>query len=107
MLGLKLMASEKKLDLPSLYKDKSYARSTHMRLSTSQVATKCDGFMSYGPLVMDGYACCYNPREHDMNFAIAAMNSMQETSAIKFRQALDDSLMDMHNVLLKTQKHKL
>lgn len=101
------MALEKKLELPSLYKDKSYAKSTHMRLSTSQVATKCDGFMCYGPLVMDGYACCYNPRDKDMNFAIAAMNSNPETSAIKFHQVLEDSLMDMHNVLLKMQKHKL
>lgn len=107
LLGLKLIATEKKIDLPLLYKDKSYVESTHMRLSTSQVATKCDGFMCYGPLVMDGYGCCYNPRDNDMNFAISSMVSNRETSSDKFHEALETSLMDMHNVLLKTQKHKL
>lgn len=107
LLGLKLTALEKKLQLPSLYKDVSYARSSHMRISSSQVATKCDGFMCYGPLVEDGYACCYNPRSNDINFAVSAMKSNPDTNASTYRKALENSLTDMHDLLLKTQKHKL
>jgi carnitine O-acetyltransferase len=107
LLGLKLAAIENQLPVPDLYKDPSFTRSTHMRLSTSQVATKCDGFMCYAPLVPDGYGCCYNPRANDMNFAVSAFVEHPDTTALQFRQALEASLDDMHNILAKTQKSKL
>ncbi|KAJ8983433.1 hypothetical protein NQ317_005898 [Molorchus minor] len=107
LLGLKLLALENGLQLPDIYKDPSFVRSTHMRLSTSQVATKCDGFMCYAPLTVDGYGCCYNPRPYDINFGVSAFVKCPETSAHQFREALENSLHDMHNILVKTQKHKL
>lgn len=63
--------------------------------------------MCYGPLVEDGYACCYNPRDNDMNFGISAFKSNSITSADRFRVALEDSLYDMQDILLRTQKSKL
>ncbi|KAI4464457.1 carnitine o-acyltransferase [Holotrichia oblita] len=107
LLGLKLMALERGEEIHPLYSDPGYVRSAHMRISTSQVATKCDGFMCYGPLVPDGYACCYNPRSNDMNFAVSAFVEDPTTSAPKFREALEKSLLDMHNVLVKIGKSKL
>lgn len=107
LLGLKLIALENNIEIPELYKDPSFTRSTHMRLSTSQVATKCNGFMCYGPLVPDGYGCCYNPRDNYINFAVSAFVSHPDTSATKFRESLENSLTDMHNVLAKAQKAKL
>lgn len=100
LLGLKIAAKELGVELPPLFNDPSYTRSTHMRISTSQVASKCDGFMCYGPLVNDGYACCYNPREEDMNFAISALKSNDETDATKFKESLENSLDDMNNLLV-------
>ncbi|CAH2066599.1 unnamed protein product, partial [Iphiclides podalirius] len=107
LLGLKLTAIENKMDIPALYSDAGYKRSAHMRLSTSQVACKCDGFMCYGPLVTDGYATCYNPRDNDVNFATAAFVTNPDTSCDKYRKALEQSLQDMHDVLLQTTKAKL
>lgn len=107
LLGLKLVALENKIEVPELYKDVSYTRSAHMRISSSQVATKCDGFMVYGPLTPDGYGCCYNPRPNDINFGVSAFKNHPDTSANKYRQALEESLKDMHDVLAKTQKSKL
>lgn len=63
--------------------------------------------MCYGPVVPDGYGCCYNPRPKDINFAVSAFAEHPDTSATKFRQALEASLLDMHDVLAKTQKAKL
>ncbi|XP_044750467.1 carnitine O-acetyltransferase-like [Coccinella septempunctata] len=107
LLGLKLAAKELKKELPELYKDVAFSRSSHMRLSTSQVATKCKGVMAYGPLVPNGYGCCYNPRPDDIFFAVSCFKDNEETDANKFRNALERSLLDMHNLLARNQKHKL
>lgn len=37
LLGLKLIAIENGIEIPKLYQDPSFTRSTHMRISTSQV----------------------------------------------------------------------
>ncbi|XP_072377173.1 carnitine O-acetyltransferase [Diabrotica undecimpunctata] len=107
LLGLKLIALENGIELPEIYKDKAYILSSRMRLSTSQVATKCDGFMCYAPLTDDGYGCCYNPRPDDINFGLSAFTNNKETSARRYREALTESLQDMHHLLAKTQKAKL
>uniref|UniRef100_A0A646QE80 CarnOAT n=1 Tax=Hemiscolopendra marginata TaxID=943146 RepID=A0A646QE80_9MYRI len=107
LLGLKLIAIENGLDVPRLFLDTGYIRSSHFRISTSQVAAKCNALMCYGPLVPDGYGCCYNPRANDMNFGISACNSSPETQAVKFREALEKSLTEMHDILMQSQKAKL
>uniref|UniRef100_A0A1B6MKJ0 Choline/carnitine acyltransferase domain-containing protein n=2 Tax=Graphocephala atropunctata TaxID=36148 RepID=A0A1B6MKJ0_9HEMI len=102
LLGLKLTAISHGLPIPPLFSDPGYLRSLHMRLSTSQVAVKSDGFMIYGPLVEDGYGCCYNPRSNDIKFGTTAIISCAETSAVKFVDSLDQSLTDMHQLLIST-----
>ncbi|KAK7593027.1 hypothetical protein V9T40_007779 [Parthenolecanium corni] len=99
LLGLKLAAKELGIEVPKLFFDAGFVRSSHMRISTSQVASKCDGFMCYGPLVLDGYACCYNPREEQINFAISAFHSCKETSAAMFKESLENSLDDMKDLI--------
>lgn len=68
----------------------------------TQVAVKSDGFMIYGPLVDDGYACCYNPRPDDIKLGITSFNSCAETSAKKFGDSLIQSLVDMQQLLAST-----
>ncbi|XP_045510869.1 carnitine O-acetyltransferase-like isoform X1 [Colias croceus] len=107
LLGLKLTAIENGIEIPKLYSDPGFTRSAHMRISTSQVACKCDGFMCYGPFVADGYATCYNPRDADVNFATAAFRAHPDTAATRYRQALERALQDMHDVLLQNTQSKL
>lgn len=104
LLGLKLTAQENNMKVPELFSDVGYVKSSHMRLSTSQVASKYEAYMCYGPLVDNGYGCCYNPREDDMLFGISAFNSCPETSAKKFSVTLKESLMDMYKILAATGK---
>ncbi|KAK3927111.1 Carnitine O-acetyltransferase [Frankliniella fusca] len=99
LLGLKLIAQEANIDLPALYSDPGYTRSARMRISSSQVAASVEAVMCYGPLVPDGYACCYNPLPQQMMFAICAMNQCPETSAQAYADALESSLLDMQKVV--------
>nr|CAD7426931.1 unnamed protein product [Timema monikensis] len=102
LLGLKLIAVENGLEIPALFKDPAYIRSTHFRMSTSQVPMRCDGVLSFGPLVPDRYTICYNPRNLNINFSISAFRSNPETNAKKFQEALYKSLQDMHDVAAHT-----
>ena len=63
--------------------------------------------MCYGPLVPDGYGCCYNPRKNDISFGISAFNSSRETNAAKFKLALQHSLIEMQDIAVKGVKAKL
>ncbi|XP_059483056.1 carnitine O-acetyltransferase-like isoform X2 [Neocloeon triangulifer] len=98
-LGLRLIATENQIELPEFFKDAAFTRSSYMRLSTSQVAGRSESFMCYGPLVPDGYACCYNPRANDIIFGTSAHNSCSETSARNFASALEESFTDMQRIL--------
>ncbi|KAF2349978.1 Acyltransferase ChoActase/COT/CPT [Trinorchestia longiramus] len=114
LLGLKLAAVELGLDVPSLFMDVSYLRSAHMRLSTSQeqrvthsvlqVPARCEAFMCYGPLVPDGYGCCYNPRSASVVFGVSALNSSPDTYSASFREALEASLLDMKTLLVSASE---
>ncbi|CAL4073793.1 unnamed protein product, partial [Meganyctiphanes norvegica] len=100
LLGLKLAAIEAGMDVPTLFMDVGYIRSSHMRVSSSQVPARCEAFMCYGPLVPDGYGCCYNPRANSIFIGTSACNSSPETDSATFRAALEQSFMDMHDALL-------
>jgi len=102
LLGLKLAAIEAGMDVPDLFMDVSYMRSSHMRLSTSQVPARCAAFMCYGPLTPDGYGCCYNPRADSIVFGTSALNSSPVTHSSIFKAALQQSLLDMKRVLEAT-----
>jgi len=99
LFGLKLMAVENCLPIPEFFTSPGYVKSTHFRMSTSQVATKYDAFMGYGPATDDGYSCCYNPRENDIILAISAWRHCQVTDPIKLAKILKQSFTQMREVL--------
>lgn len=107
LLGLKLLALEQKVPLPSIYTDSSYSRALHYRLSTSQVPSKTDCVMCFGPVVTDGYGVCYNPMEDHINFAVSSFNACKDTSAAAFAQTVKASLSDMKTLLEQTPRAKL
>lgn len=101
LLGLKLIAKENGIEIPSLYSDEGYVKSSTYRLSTSQVASAYEAFMCYGPLTMDGYGCCYSPRNNDIYFGLSSMRSNSDTCTLKFRKSLEESLQLMKELLMK------
>lgn len=62
------------------------------------MAVANDMIMCYGPVVPDGYGCCYNPRRDTINFAVSAFNSNPTTCAKKFGEALEASLIEIRDI---------
>ncbi|RVE68437.1 hypothetical protein OJAV_G00092400 [Oryzias javanicus] len=99
LLGLKMQSITDLTSMPEIFMDTSYAVANHFNLSTSQVGSKTDCVMCFGPVVPDGYGVCYNPMDEHINIAITAFNSCEETNAANFAQAVEDSLLDMRALL--------
>ncbi|XP_011159104.2 carnitine O-acetyltransferase isoform X2 [Solenopsis invicta] len=98
LFGLKMIAKSEGIELPELYKDVGYTRSTYFNLTSSQVPYKSASFMCYGPVVPDGYGCCYNPRPKDILFACSSFKSCSETNTRDFARVLQQTLNDMRDI---------
>eukprot|EP00095_Tigriopus_kingsejongensis_P010617 maker-scaffold795_size96016-snap-gene-0.24 protein:Tk10617 transcript:maker-scaffold795_size96016-snap-gene-0.24-mRNA-1 annotation:"carnitine o-acetyltransferase isoform x2" len=107
LLGLKMVAQENGVEVPEFFKDPGFTRSLYHRLSTSQVSGKSESFVCFGPLVMDGYGCCYNIRDYDFLIGLSAMKSCPETNVSTFHDVLEECLNHMHDICVATQKTRL
>ncbi|XP_068735255.1 carnitine O-acetyltransferase-like isoform X1 [Montipora capricornis] len=103
LLGLKLAALESRMNLPELFMDSSYQYALHYKLSTSQVPSNHELFLSFGPAVPDGYGVCYNPQKNKIIFGVTTINSNPETNPGHFAAYLQKSLDEMQ-LLAKTSK---
>ncbi|XP_054164790.1 carnitine O-acetyltransferase-like [Oppia nitens] len=92
--------------LDKLYTNDLYKRSKHFQLSTSQVASALpQSFMCYGPLVTDGYGCCYNPSKNQIIFAITSFKENNaNTNALTYKSELKNCLKFMQQIVLKQSK---
>ncbi|XP_077456951.1 carnitine O-acetyltransferase [Stigmatopora argus] len=102
LLGLRLQSIEDLTSMPGIFMDTSFAVAHHYNLLTSQVGSKTDCVMCFGPMVPDGYGVCYNPMDEHINIAITAFNSCEETNAAKYAQTVNDALLDMRALLEDT-----
>ncbi|XP_034936832.1 choline O-acetyltransferase [Chelonus insularis] len=103
LIGLRYAAKEMGEGMPELFNDEAFQIVHHFSLSTSQVTTKNDAIIGYGPVVPDGYGCCYNVRKNAIIFSISAFHSDGRTSARKFAQTVESSLRDMAEMLKNAQ----
>jgi len=102
MLGLKMIALENGMSLPEIFRDKAYGYAMHFRMSTSQVPSKYEACLCFGPVVPDGYGVCYNPMEKQILYAVSAYRSHPKTVAADLGEFIAKALQDI-NLLLSTQ----
>ncbi|KAK0146477.1 Carnitine O-acetyltransferase [Merluccius polli] len=107
LLGLKLQALEDQVSIPEIFTDPSYAVAMNFKISTSQVPAKSDCVMCFGPVVPDGYAVCYNPKDQHINLAVSSFNTCPETDTARMVQAVEKALLDLRTLLESTPKAKL
>ncbi|KAG0423855.1 hypothetical protein HPB47_000386, partial [Ixodes persulcatus] len=100
--GLKMTAREHGIPLPPFFSEQGYRVSSHFRLFASQVSARCDAVMMLSPIVRDGYCVFYNVLKDSFNFGVSCFNSCPETSALRFKEALEQSLTEMQNCVAQS-----
>ncbi|XP_071479547.1 choline O-acetyltransferase-like [Diadema antillarum] len=98
LICLREVSQELGLPMPAVFADESFRISNHFTLSTSQVLTKLDTFMCYGPVVPDGYGASYNPHEDYILFAISSFKTCEMTDSEVFRAKLYRTLIDLYEL---------
>lgn len=56
--------------------------------------------MCYGAVVPDGYGAAYNPHPNNIVAVISCWKSDPNTNAVKFAERLEESLVDMHALVM-------
>lgn len=107
LLGLKLAAIKNGMNVPDLHMDQTYSTSCHFKLSTSQVPSKEEAVLVFGPVVPNGYGLCYNPQESQIIFGVSAFNCSPETDSNKMANSVRQSLIDMKNLMAGSVQAKL
>ncbi|XP_062515355.1 carnitine O-acetyltransferase-like isoform X2 [Corticium candelabrum] len=107
LLGLKLSAQEAGLPMPSLFTDSSFGKVFSFKISTSQVPSKYELVLCFGPVVSDGYGICYNPREESIPIAISSFRSCSTTDSRRMVASLERALLDVHGLFSTVMKSKL
>ncbi|XP_017835182.2 carnitine O-acetyltransferase-like [Drosophila busckii] len=100
LFGLRQMAREHGQPMPQFFCSEGYVRSSDYRIASSQVSTPHDAFMAFGPFSSSGYGCSYNPREHDVIFALSAWQLKPHINVEDYGRAIDTALMDMKQLML-------
>uniref|UniRef100_A0A3P8ZZT5 Choline O-acetyltransferase n=1 Tax=Esox lucius TaxID=8010 RepID=A0A3P8ZZT5_ESOLU len=104
LLGLREISRELSMEMPEIFTDKTYVASNQFILSTSQVPTTVEMFCCYGPVVPNGYGCCYNPQSEHLLFSVTSFHGSTETSSAVFIRALDEGLLEMRELCKKANK---
>ncbi|XP_042161789.1 choline O-acetyltransferase-like [Oncorhynchus tshawytscha] len=104
LLGLREISQEIHMEMPEIFTDETYVASNQFILSTSQVPTTVEMFCCYGPVVPNGYGCCYNPQADHLLFSVTSFHGSTETSSAVFIKALDEGLVEMRDLCKTSNK---
>ncbi|KAJ3733326.1 acyltransferase ChoActase/COT/CPT [Lentinula guzmanii] len=109
LFGLKKVMKDGE-ELPALYKDPSYAQTSHWELSTSQLSSKYFDGWGYGEVVPDGYGLSYSIGDDYIRWTITSLK--RNTAELKhyLAEAATETRVMMENaaqISAEKQKSKL
>ncbi|XP_065575032.1 choline O-acetyltransferase-like [Artemia franciscana] len=99
LMGIKEAAKELGIKL-SLFDSPAFKKANHFCLSTSQITTRLDTVMGYGPVVPEGHGVSYNIQRESFKFCISSFKSFESASSKTFAESLDESLNRVQQLLL-------
>ncbi|KAF9411733.1 Carnitine O-acetyltransferase mitochondrial [Podila epigama] len=99
LLGLRLIRSPDE-EVPELFKDPVFTRSSRWRLSTSQISDDCFIAYGWGEVVPDGFGCAYMVKESELYFCITSLH----LGSRDLGQYIVDALVDMKYTFEEVRK---
>ncbi|KAJ3340491.1 Carnitine O-acetyltransferase mitochondrial [Gonapodya sp. JEL0774] len=98
LLGLRLILKPDE-PKPEIFTDPTYTKSSHWRLSTSQIPNDYFEGYGWGEVVPDGYGIAYMIKNDSMHFNVASLKPMQPH---RLKAHIEEALFDIRDILLAT-----
>lgn len=101
LYGLKKLIKEGE-EVPAMFQDPIFAKSSHWELSTSQLTSKYLDGWGYGEVVADGYGMSYAIHDGKLCWGITTLNG----DAKEMAQALQDAAEELKNVMTRAAEQE-
>ncbi|KAJ3282746.1 Carnitine O-acetyltransferase mitochondrial [Rhizoclosmatium sp. JEL0117] len=103
LLGLRLVQTEKEKQqgLGGLFLDPAYSKSTHWKLSTSQISSEWFNGLGFGQVVNDGYGIGYQIKGNNLMFTVVSKKEGMQNQ--KMVQALEESIAELKKVFKQVE----
>jgi carnitine O-acetyltransferase len=95
MLGLRCMIKPVEQEKATMFADPAYIKTMYFKLSTSNMSPGTYFYGGFGPVVPEGYGINYAIGKDDLKFSISSKKSCPATNSFKFRQQLEQTLIDL------------
>lgn len=102
LFGLKKLLKDGE-EVPAIYKDEAFAKSSNWQLSTSQISSEVFASWGYGEVTPDGFGCAYAIKGDSLTFTVTSM----KLGAGKLTHYLNEAaveLREMHDRLKAAEK---
>ncbi|KAF5374161.1 hypothetical protein D9615_008834 [Tricholomella constricta] len=107
LFGLKkLVRTEEGEEVPALYTDEAFAKSSHWELSTSQLSSPYFDGWGYGEVVPDGYGLSYSIGDNYIRWTITSLKLRTEVLQHYLAEAATE-IRDMMEAARKAEEAKL
>lgn len=98
LFGLKKLLKEGE-ELPQLYKDEAFAKSSNWNISTSQISSEAFTAWGFGEVVPDGFGCAYAIKEDSLTFTLTSL----KLGAASFRHYLNEAALELRDLHIRLQ----
>ena len=102
--GLKQISEKNGIAVPGFFDSIAFQKLGHLDMTTSQVSSQFEAVTCFGALdrgIDDSYSCCYNVMDEKIIFSIGSLKTSKITSAERFKNTLNESLLEFKDLLLK------
>ena len=99
MFGLRMLVKEGE-EMPEVFKDEAFGKSSHWEMSTSQLSTPYLEGWGYGEVVEDGYGLSYEINDDSIRWGVTTKNN----NATEFGKALVKSAEDIEQMMAHSKK---